>query len=71
MVYQYEELQCRALKLKERLAVPHLNHRRGHPRGCALDLCSGGHVGEGAEVVHLAHRHGDRGGGQADRDEGV
>ena len=49
----------------------YLYNRGDHSGGQALALCCGGHVGDGAEVVHLAHGHGDRGWGQADWDQGV
>ena len=47
----------------------YLYHRGDHSGGQALALGCGRHVGNGAEMVHLAHRHGDGGGRQADGDQ--
>lgn len=52
-------------------AVGYLNHWCHHSGWGTLSLCCGGHIGDGAEVVHLTHRHGDGCGRQADRDQGV
>lgn len=49
----------------------YLYNRGDHSGGQTLALCCGGHVCNGAEMVHLAHRHCDRGRGQADWDQGV
>lgn len=49
----------------------YLYNRGDHSGGQALALRCSRHVCYGAEVVHLAHRHGDRGWGQTDRNQGV
>lgn len=44
----------------------------GHHSGWGnLDLSSSCHIGNSAEMVHLVHRHGDRGRRQADRNQGM
>ncbi len=52
-------------------AVGYLNHWCHHSGWRTLCMCCGGHIGDGVEVVHLTHRHGDGCGRQADRDQGV
>ena len=49
----------------------YLYNRGDHSGGQALALRRRCHIGNGAEMIHLAHRHGDRGRGQADGDQGV
>lgn len=51
--------------------VCYLNHWCHHSGRGILSLCCGGHIGDGGEVVHLTHCHGDWRRRQADRDQGV
>lgn len=48
-----------------------LNDGCGHPARIVLRLSTGCHASDGAQVVHLIHRHGDRGRGQAHRNQRV
>lgn len=49
----------------------YLYYRGDHSGGQALALCCSRHVCYGAEMVHLAHCHGDGGWRQTDRNQGV
>lgn len=72
----YDVINGTAYKKKKKILTAfsfksYLYNRGDHSGGQALPLCCCRHVRDGAEVVHLAHRHGDRGWGQADWDQGV